>query len=50
AIGTNPRKSAKDGLGVVEASLTFGGVTFIPGHTLYADSDGIILMPEPLMN
>ena len=50
AIGTNPRKSAKDGLGVMEVPLTFGGVTFIPGHTLYADGDGIILMPEPLMN
>ena len=34
----------------MEVPLTFGGVTFIPGHTLYADGDGIILMPEPLMN
>ncbi len=26
----------------------FGGVTFVPGHWLYSDEDGILVSPTPL--
>ncbi len=43
ALGTNPRKSAKDGVGEVDVPVSFGGVDFLPGHILYADADGIVV-------
>lgn len=43
ALGTNPRKSSKAGEGEKNVPLHFGGVDFIPGHILYADSDGIVV-------
>ena len=45
AIGTVPRKSAKDGAGEVDVPVTFGGVTFNPGDILHADADGVVLLP-----
>lgn len=50
ALGTNPRKSAKDGAGSVDIPVSFGGVTFTPGHYLYSDSDGILVSEQPLIN
>ncbi|MEU4896993.1 ribonuclease E activity regulator RraA [Streptomyces sp. NPDC044780] len=44
ALGTIPRKSAKDGAGAVDVPVTFGGVTFRPGDILHADDDGIALL------
>ncbi|MCP2254044.1 regulator of ribonuclease activity A [Prauserella aidingensis] len=46
ALGTNPRKSSKDGVGEVDIPVGFGGVTFHPGDTLYADDDGVVLLPR----
>lgn len=43
ALGTNPRTSAKDGVGVVDAVVTFGGVRFEPGKMLWADEDGVLV-------
>ena len=43
ALGTNPRKSAKEGLGEVDVPVEFGGVVFRPGARLYADEDGILV-------
>jgi regulator of ribonuclease activity A len=48
ALGTNPRKSAKHGSGEVDVPVSFGGVTFVPGHWLYSDEDGILVSPTPL--
>lgn len=48
ALGTNPRKSAKEGAGEVDVPVSFGGVTFTPGHYLYSDSDGILVSETPL--
>ncbi|WP_018296569.1 ribonuclease E activity regulator RraA [Corynebacterium lubricantis] len=48
ALGSNPRKSAKDGVGTVDAPAAFGGVTFHPGHYVYADVDGVVVTPEPV--
>jgi regulator of ribonuclease activity A len=43
ALGTNPRKSAKEGLGEIDVPVEFGGVVFRPGARLYADEDGILV-------
>lgn len=43
ALGSNPRKSAKDGVGEVDVPVEFGGVVFTPGATLWSDEDGIVL-------
>ncbi|SFO81553.1 RraA famliy [Saccharomonospora viridis] len=45
ALGTNPRKSSKAGRGAVDVAVGFGGVTFVPGDYLYADDDGVVLLP-----
>lgn len=45
ALGSNPRKSVKDGLGEVDVRLEFGGVTFVPGGTLWSDADGVLVSP-----
>lgn len=42
ALGTNPWKSSKEGTGETDVPVTFGGVTFVPGHTVWSDEDGIV--------
>lgn len=49
ALGTHPMKSIKRNTGEAELPVTFGGVTFTPGHYLYADDDGVIVSPTPLL-
>ncbi|MFF5449469.1 ribonuclease E activity regulator RraA [Streptomyces sp. NPDC012888] len=44
-LGTVPRKSGKTGAGTVDTPVTFGGVTFRPGDTLFADDDGVVVLP-----
>lgn len=48
ALGTHPRKTVKRNTGETDLPVTFGGVTFIPGHYLYADEDGVIVSPTEL--
>ncbi len=48
ALGSNPRKSGKTGSGAADVPVTFGGVTFTPGHWLYSDEDGLLVAAEPL--
>ena len=43
ALGSNPRKSAKQGTGAVDVPVSLGGVTFSPGAWVYSDDDGIVL-------
>ncbi|MFC4117641.1 ribonuclease E activity regulator RraA [Nonomuraea zeae] len=43
ALGSNPRKSAKEGAGERDVPVTFGGVTFVPGAQLFSDDDGILV-------
>ena len=45
ALGTNPRPSRKEGVGEAGVAVTFGGVTFEPGARLYADEDGVVVVP-----
>ncbi|MEV4257202.1 ribonuclease E activity regulator RraA [Spirillospora sp. NPDC049652] len=49
ALGTNPRKSAKDGVGALDVPVEFGGVRFAPGDWLYADEDGIVVATRDLL-
>lgn len=49
AIGTNPLKSKKKGEGKRDIPLNFGGVTWTPGHYVYADEDGVIVSEKPLL-
>ena len=48
ALGTNPKKSSKNGTGAVDIPVSFGGVTFIPGHWIYSDDDGILVSAKNL--
>lgn len=48
ALGTNPRKSAKNAAGERDQIISLGGVDFIPGQFLYADTDGIIVATAPV--
>lgn len=43
ALGTNPRKSAKDGVGEVDVPVEIAGVVFTPGHHVWADADGVLV-------
>jgi regulator of ribonuclease activity A len=43
ALAANPRKSGKLGNGERDVPVTFAGVTFEPGHHLYADEDGVVV-------
>lgn len=49
ALGTHPKKSIKRNTGEAELPVTFGGVTFVPGHYLYADEDGVLVSATPLL-
>jgi regulator of ribonuclease activity A len=49
ALGSNPRKSRKDGVGDRDLDITFGGVTFHPGDLLFSDDDGILTAPPGLI-
>ena len=48
ALGTNPRRCAKTGVGAVDIPVAFGGVIFTPGAHLYADEDGIVVSAHAL--
>lgn len=43
ALGSNPRKSAKDGVGEVDVPVTIAGVVFAPGRHVWADADGVLV-------
>jgi regulator of ribonuclease activity A len=49
ALGTHPKKTVKRNTGEVDIPLTFGGVTFHPGHYVYADEDGVVVSAEALL-
>lgn len=48
ALGSNPRKSMKTGVGERDVPVEFGGVTFNPGAFLYSDEDGIVVTSRQL--
>jgi regulator of ribonuclease activity A len=48
ALGTNPWKSGKQGVGEIDVAVTFGDVTFAPGQWLYSDEDGLLVADSRL--
>ncbi|HXH02239.1 MAG TPA: ribonuclease E activity regulator RraA [Candidatus Competibacteraceae bacterium] len=48
ALGTHPLKTIKRGAGERDVPVRFAGVSFIPGHWLYADEDGIVVCERKL--
>lgn len=46
ALGTNPLKSAKTGAGDADIPVMFGDCTFTPGHWVYSDEDGVVVLPQ----
>lgn len=48
ALGTHPLKSLKRNEGQRDVEVRFAGVTFRPGHYVYADMDGIVTSESPL--
>ncbi len=48
ALGTVPRRIENGGSGTIDEPVTFGGITFTPGHRLVADPDGVIVLPAGL--
>ncbi len=49
ALGTNPLKSKKNGIGERDERFTFGDVQWAPGYYVYADEDGVIVSEEKLL-
>ena len=49
ALGTNPKKSAKDKLGTANVTVSFAGVDFIPGEFVYVDEDGVVVHKNKLV-
>lgn len=43
ALGSNPRKSAKNGAGEQDVELVIDGVSIRPGQWIWCDPDGILL-------
>jgi len=43
ALGTNPRKSAKENKGEIDEIVSFAGINFTPGHCIFVDEDGIVV-------
>ena len=48
ALAPHPRRSVKRGRGARDVPVAFADVLWVPGHTVYADHDGVILSPQPL--
>ncbi len=49
ALATNPTRPSPEGEGQLNVPVRFAGVTFHPGHFLYADADGVVLSEHDLV-
>lgn len=48
ALGSNPRKSRKNGEGQSNVEISFGTITVKPGDWVYCDEDGIVVADREL--
>ena len=48
ALATVPRKSHKNGVGEIDVSVSFAGLTFRANRYVYADEDGLLLAHKKL--
>lgn len=46
ALGTNPRKSTKNGDGELDENVELGGITFVPGEHVVSDEDGVVVVEQ----
>ena len=46
ALAPCPRPPRKTGAGEQGVAVTFAGVTFVPGHYLWGDADGLVVAEE----
>ena len=49
ALAACPVKTEKLGVGEVDVAVTFAGLTFSPGHWLYADRNGVVVAVTDLL-
>lgn len=49
ALGCNPIKTEKLGVGDVNIEVAFAGLTFIPGQFIYGDSNGLAISEKQLV-
>jgi regulator of ribonuclease activity A len=49
ALAAMPLRSHKRTPGKLDVVARFAGITFTPGHYLYADADGIVVASRPLL-
>ena len=49
ALGCNPIKTEKLGIGEVNVTVEFAGLTFIPGQFIYGDANGLAISEKQLM-
>lgn len=49
ALGSNPRKSTKNGTGETGVPVSFGETEIHPGRWLYSDEDGLVLATRDLL-
>ena len=48
ALGTNPRKTERRNLGIIDAPVSFSGVNIRPNDWIYVDLDGFIVSRRQL--
>jgi regulator of ribonuclease activity A len=46
ALGTFPRRGAREGAGERDVSLRFGGASFAPGDRVVVDEDGVVVTDQ----
>lgn len=49
ALGCNPIKTEKLGVGEVNLNIEFAGLTFIPGQFIYGDANGLAISEKELV-
>lgn len=49
ALGCVPIKSVRRGEGQLDIDISFGGVTFTPGHHVYIDNNGVLVSAQKLL-
>jgi regulator of ribonuclease activity A len=47
ALAAHPRRSEKRSTGDRQVAVSFGGVTFEPGHWVAVDPDGVLVLESP---
>jgi 4-hydroxy-4-methyl-2-oxoglutarate aldolase len=49
ALGTNPRLGTNTQIGLTSVPISCGGVSVVPGDWLFADDDGLVVIPAAIL-